>query len=113
MSRRWYRHADQMVFVGWEPTEQGFYVNVVALCAACGGSGEVDGSEEICPGCNGEGVQLARHSPSERRGGLTLEQLNRALVSQGLPFPEFVRTDLEDDQRTNAAGSVLREYDLG
>jgi DnaJ-class molecular chaperone len=88
-------------------------VNVVALCALCGGSGEVDGSEEICTGCSGEGVQLARHTPSERAAGLTLDQLQSQLLGQGLPFPPSVRTDLEEDQRSNAPGTVLREYDLG
>ena len=111
MSRRWYRHDEQVVFVGWEPSEQGFYVNVVALCGLCGGSGEQDGSDEICTGCRGEGVQLARHSPSERTAGLSLPQLSEALDRQGLPFPDVVRTDLEEDRRTNA-GPVLREYEL-
>jgi hypothetical protein len=112
MSRRWYRHGEQVVFVGWEPSDQAFYVNVVALCALCGGSGEQDGSDEICTGCGGEGIQLAKHTPSERKAGLSLEQLRAELVRQGLPFPDFVRTDLLEDQRNNA-GAVLREYDLG
>ena len=63
MSRRWYRHAEQVVFVGWEPAEQGFYVNVVALCGLCGGSGEQDGSDEICTGCNGEGIAAGGSQP--------------------------------------------------
>jgi hypothetical protein len=112
MSRRWYRHGEQVVFVGWEPADQGFYVNVVALCSLCGGSGEQDGSDEICTGCGGEGVQLARHSPSERQAGLSLDQITAELSRRALPFPDVVRTDLEHDQRTNA-GTVLREYDLG
>jgi hypothetical protein len=112
MSRRWYRHAEQVVFVGWEPALQGFYLNVVALCGVCGGSGEQDGTDEICTGCNGEGIELARHSPSERKAGLTLDQLASELGCQGLPFPAVVRGDLEEDQRTNA-GAVSREYDLG
>jgi hypothetical protein len=111
MSRRWYRHAEQVVFVGWEPAIQGFYVNVVALCGLCGGSGEQDGSDEICTGCNGDGIALAVHSPSERKAGLTLDQLATELGRQDLPFPAFVRTDLEEDQRTNA-GAVSREYEL-
>jgi len=112
MSRRWYRHGEQVVFVGWEPAEQGFYVNVVALCGLCGGSGEQDGSDEICTGCGGEGVELAKHSPSERKAGLSLDQLSSLLSESSLPFPTFVRSDLAEDQRTNA-GTVLREYDLG
>jgi hypothetical protein len=111
MSRRWYRHAEQVVFVGWEPSEQGFYVNVVALCGLCGGSGEQDGSDEICTGCGGEGVQVAIHSPSERKAHLSLDELGGELGRQGLPFPDFVRDDLKEDQRTNAS-TVLREYDL-
>jgi hypothetical protein len=112
MSRRWYRHGARVIFVGWEPAEQAFYVNVVDLCAECGGSGEQDGSDEICPTCNGEGMQLAKPTPSSRHSGLTLEQVAARLSAHGLPFPIFVRADLEEDQRTNA-GTLLREYDLG
>jgi hypothetical protein len=112
MSRRWYRHGEQVVFVGWDPAEQGFYVNVVALCGVCGGSGEQDASDEICPSCGGEGIQLSKHSPSERKARLNLAQLGSELAGQGVPFPDVVRRDLEEDQRTNA-GAVLREYDLG
>jgi hypothetical protein len=111
MSRRWYRHAEQVVFLGWDPSEQGFYVNVVALCGVCGGSGEQDGSDEICTACGGEGIALARHSPSERKGGLSLAQVSAELEHQKLPFPDFVRADLEEDRRTNAS-TVLREYEL-
>jgi hypothetical protein len=111
VSRRWFRHAEQVVFVGWEPADQGFYVNVVALCGQCGGSGEQDGSDEICAGCNGEGIATGVHTPSERKAGLSLDQLSAELGRLDLPFPAFVRTDLAEDQRTNA-GAVSREYDL-
>jgi hypothetical protein len=111
MSRRWYRHANQVVFLGWEPSEHAFYVNIVDLCIDCEGSGEVEGTEEVCPGCGGEGVQLAKMSPSERKSGLTLKQLGEILDEQGILFPYFVKADLEDDERTNA-GMILHEYDL-
>jgi hypothetical protein len=111
MSRRWYRFGDRVVFVGWEPSEQGFYVNVVDLCEHCGGLGEIEGTDEVCPECGGEGVQLAKLNPSERKTGLTLDQVGRLLDEQGIVFPYFVKADLEADQRTNA-GLVLHEYDL-
>jgi hypothetical protein len=110
MSRRWYRNGSQVVFVGWEAREQAFYVNIVALCEVCGGSGEEAGSEEICVECGGEGMQLAGLSPSARTTGLTLDQVATLLASRGLPFPDVVRHDLEQDQRTNAA--TLYEYEL-
>src|SRR5215210_3799901 len=112
MSRRWYRHGAHVVFFGWEPAERAFYLNVVDLCAECGGSGEQEGSDEICEACGGEGMQLAKLQPSARTGGLTLEQLAARLAEQRLPFPDDVRADLAEDQRTNA-GTLLREYDLG
>src|SRR6266568_1543346 len=96
MSRRWYRHGTQVVFVGWEPNDQGFYLNIVELCEQCGGGGEVDGSDQICPGCGGEGVQVATMHLSNRKSRLTLDQ---------------VGSHLEEDQRTNAA-IALHEYDL-
>ncbi len=111
MSRRWYRHGAQVVFLGWEPSEHGFFVNIVDLCADCEGSGEIGNTEEVCPGCNGEGVQLAKMSPSERKSGLTLEQVSQVLDDQAILFPYFVKADLEEDERTNA-GMILHEYDL-
>jgi hypothetical protein len=111
MSRRWYRHWARVVFLGWEPTDQAFYVNVVDLCADCGGSGEQDGSDEVCPACGGEGMNLAQLSPSHRRSGLTLDGLAEHLHAHGLPFPPVIRSDLAEDQLINA-GTLLREYNL-
>jgi hypothetical protein len=111
VSRRWYRHAAQVIFVGWEPAEQAFYLNVVDLCAGCGGTGEIAGSEEVCPGCGGEGVQVAKLSPSHRQGGLSLDEIGSRLANAGVPFPDCVRSDLAADQRANA-GTLLHEYDL-
>jgi hypothetical protein len=111
MSRRWYRHESQVVFLGWEPSEQGFYVNIVALCPECGGTGEIEGSEEVCPTCGGEGVPVASTAPSNRHSGLTLDQVADILRAETIVFPYFVRADLEEDQRTNA-GMLLHEYDF-
>ena len=111
MSRRWYRHEAQVVFLGWEPADQGFYVNIVDLCEDCAGTGEVEGTEEVCPGCGGEGVQLAKMNPSARKSGLTMAEVIDVLAEKAIIFPYFVKADLEEDQRTNA-GMVLHEYDL-
>jgi hypothetical protein len=111
MSRRWYRYAEWVVFFGWDPAEHGFYMNVVDLCASCGGTGEVLDTEEVCPTCGGEGIQLDRVNPSARRGGMTLEQLAAEFGERGLPLPDAIRADLVEDQRTNA-GTLLREYEL-
>jgi hypothetical protein len=100
-----------MVYFGWEPTEQGFYINVVDLCAECHGTGEIGDTEEVCPGCGGEGIQLAKMSPSSRRGGLSLDDLAAEFARQGLPLPDNVRADLEGDRQTNS-GTALHEYDV-
>src|SRR5438132_1693553 len=84
MSRRWYRHGARVIFVGWEPADQAFYLNVVDLCAACGGTGEISGSEEVCPGCGGEGIQLAKLNPSHRHGGLSLDEIDERLSRAGV-----------------------------
>ena len=68
----------------------------------CGGTGEIDGTEEVCPGCAGEGIQLATMHPSERKSGLTMEALEAELQELEVMFPYFVKADLEEDQRTNA-----------
>jgi hypothetical protein len=111
MSRRWYRHGSHVVFFGWEPSEHGFYLNVVDLCPACHGTGEVDDTEEVCPTCGGEGIQLDLISPSTRRGAMTFEQLAADFSGRKLPLPESIQADLREDQRTNA-GTLLREYEL-
>ena len=111
MSRRWYRHASWVVFFGWEPSESGFYVNVVDLCPSCNGTGEVDDTEEVCPACGGEGIQLQRVNPSARRGGLSFDDLVKEFAARDLPLPEAIQADLREDQRTNA-GTLLREYEL-
>jgi len=87
-------------------------MNVVDLCPACRGSGEVADTEEVCPGCGGEGIQLSKISPSARVGGLRLEQLVSEFARQKLPMPEAILSDLREDERSNA-GTLLREYELG
>ena len=111
MSRRWYRHAAKVVFFGWDPGEQGFYVNVVDLCAECHGTGEVGDTEEVCPGCGGEGIQLVKMNPSARRGGLSLDGLTEEFARQGLPLLEYMRADLEEDRKANSA-TALQEYEV-
>jgi hypothetical protein len=111
MSRRWYRHESNVVFFGWDPADQAFYVNLVDLCEECLGTGEIDFTEEVCPACGGEGIQLASMRPSDRVKGLTLDQLEAEFDRRRLPFPQLIRADLEEDQRANAA-TLLHEYDL-
>jgi hypothetical protein len=111
VSRRWYRHSARVVFFGWEPTEHGFYVNTVDLCAECHGSGEVLDTEEVCPACGGEGIQLANMSPSSKRAGLSLEALGQEFANEGLPLTDEMRADLESDRRSNAA-TLLHEYEI-
>ena len=40
-----------------------------------------------------------------------LDQLQTEFDEQQLPFPTFIRADLEEDQRNNA-GTLLQEYEL-
>ena len=50
-------------------------------------------------------------NPSARRGGLSLEGLTDEFARQGLPFPEYIRADLEEDREANSA-TALQEYEL-
>jgi hypothetical protein len=111
MSRRWYRYAGKVVFFGWDAAERGFYMNLVDLCPECHGTGEVADTEEVCPGCGGEGIQLNRLNPSSREGGLSLEQLAAAFGDAGMPLTQEMRRDLAADEQANAA-SLLHEYEL-
>jgi hypothetical protein len=109
MSRRWYRHEDRMVFVGWDRQLQQFFLNTVALCQACEGLGEDPMTEVPCADCMGEGVQRTPESENPRPAK-TLDAIAAELARQKLPFPDNVRADLENDQRTNA-GDLVHEYD--
>ena len=68
-------------------------------------------TEEVCPGCGGEGIQLSKISPSARRSGMTLNDLVAEFGRQSLPMPEAIVAELREDERTNA-GTLLREYEL-
>jgi hypothetical protein len=108
MSRRWYRHDDKMVFVGWDRQLQQFFLNTVELCPVCDGLGEDPFTEVPCAPCMGEGVQ--RSAESEKPNNVqTLDQIASELARQNLPFPDYVRADLEDDRRANA-GDLVHEY---
>ena len=58
-----------------------------------------------------KGIQLAKMTPSSRRGGLSLDHLSAEFERQGLPLPDYIRTDLEADQKANSA-TALQEYEL-
>ncbi len=98
-----------MVFVGWDRQLQQFFLNTVELCKVCEGLGEDPYTEVPCVACMGEGVQ-ASPSGEQRSPASTLDQIAAELASQQLPFPDNVRADLENDQRTNA-GDLVHEYD--
>jgi hypothetical protein len=109
MSRRWYRHGDRMVFVGWDTQLQQFFLSTVELCQECEGLGEDPLTEVPCAACMGEGVQ--RPAAGEQRiPATTLDEIAAELAQQNLPFPDNVRADLETDRRTNA-GDLVHEYD--
>lgn len=80
-------------------------------CAPSAVDGEIGDTEEVCPGCGGEGIQLAKMNPSARRGGLSLDDLRAEFGRQGLPIPEYIRADLEEDRKANSA-TALQEYEL-
>jgi hypothetical protein len=98
-----------MVFLGWDPAARGFYGTVVDLCQHCGGWGEDLEADTFCVYCQAEGVNWA--GGSESRSGVSLDELAALLERQQLPFPEYVRADLEHDRQTNAA-NLLYDYDL-
>ena len=98
-----------MVFVGWDPAAKGFYATVVDLCQHCGGCGEDLEADTFCVSCQAEGVNWA--GQTERTSGASLDDLGALLERLGLPFPEYVRADLDADRQANA-GTLLYDYDL-
>ena len=108
MSRRWYTSPDgRIVYVGWDRGLQQFWLSIVSLCAECGGLGEELGTEIPCMACQGEGV--SRSTPTTNVGSADLDGINAALTKEGIALPDAVRTDLDEDKRTNA-GDVVHDY---
>ena len=62
MSRRWYRHGGNMVFLGWDRNLGRFLLTVADLCTRCGGYGEEPTSDNFCFECGGEGVRVGSNS---------------------------------------------------
>jgi hypothetical protein len=99
MSRRWYSHAGSMVYVGWDAQPRRFFLEVVAMCPRCGGTGEEPDSDDFCAMCQGEGIASIEHAAAPRSSMATLDELAAELARLGIPFPDDVRADLEADQR--------------
>src|SRR3954454_17114399 len=111
MSRRWLRHEGRQVFVGWDRSLQSFFLTVAELCKNCDGYGEEPDSDNFCYYCGGDGIQIGFEKPTGYKPKPTLDEMGPELARLGIPFPDEVRRDLEQDQRTNA-GEVLHEYTL-
>jgi hypothetical protein len=108
MSRRWYTSPDgRIVYVGWDRALQQFWLSIVALCPECGGLGEELGTEIPCMACQGEGV--SREAPTTNIGSAQLDAISEALAKESILLPAAVRSDLEQDKRTNA-GEIVHDY---
>lgn len=109
MSRRWYRHANQMVFVGWDRSLQKFLLTVAEVCPRCDGIGEEPTSDNFCIACGAEGVKPGSNSVSQLGLTTDLDAIAGELQRLEIPFPDEVRADLEHDRATNA-GMILHDY---
>jgi hypothetical protein len=105
MSRRWYSHDGHMIYVGWDRAHQQYFLSVVTLCEECGGLGEEFGTEVPCMRCVGEGVTDEQNLATQ-----DLDQLASTLAARAMPFPAYVRTDLEQDKAADA-GELIHDYD--
>jgi hypothetical protein len=105
VSRRWYSHDGHMVYVGWDRAHQQFFLSIVTLCTECGGLGEEFGTEVPCMKCVGEGV-----TDETNVGSKDLDDIARALTERGMPFADYMRSDLEHDRATDAA-ELVHDYD--
>lgn len=109
MSRRWYRHEGRQVFVGWDRQLETYFLSFAELCKACEGTGEELNSDYFCAVCHAEGVEPGT-DPSRRHLAATPDELAGELSRLGIPFPEYVRADLEQDRLANA-GEIVHDYD--
>ena len=111
MSRRWwYRHEGCLVSVGWDRTLQCFFLTIVDLCNRCDGTGEEPDSDNFCAACEGDGIAPGFDTSSRRNPPMTLDEIGAELARLDIPFPDYVRADLELDRRPDA-GDVVHEYD--
>jgi hypothetical protein len=111
MSRRWYRYEGRQVFLGWDRSLQSFVLTVAELCKNCGGYGEEPDSDNFCYYCGGDGIQLGFENPTGYNSRPALEEIEGELAKLGIPFPDEVRADLENDRRIDA-GEILQEYTI-
>jgi hypothetical protein len=99
-----------MVFVGWDPPLQRFFLTIAELCKRCDGTGEEPDSDNFCAACGAEGVDWGAGAPAGRDPPSTLDEIAAELSRLEIPFPDHVRADLEHDRRTNA-GSLVHAYE--
>jgi hypothetical protein len=109
MSRRWYRYGGRQVFLGWDRSLQSFFLGIAELCRRCDGYGEDPDSDNFCGICGGDGIEMGYEFPTGYNPCPKLDEIGPELEKLGIPFPDVVRADLEEDERTNA-GEVLQEY---
>src|SRR4051812_8729632 len=102
MSRRWYRHEGRQIFLGWDRSLQSFVLAVAELCRHCDGYGEDPNSDNFCVICGGDGIEMGFENPTGYSLRPQLHEIGGELGRLGIPFPEEVRRDLEEDERTNA-----------
>jgi len=109
VSRRWYRYGGRQVFLGWDRLIQSFTLGIAELCRNCDGYGEEPDSDNFCVICGGDGIEMGYEFPTGYNPRPKLEEIGPELAKLGIPFPDVVKADLEEDQRTNA-GEVVQEY---
>ena len=109
MSRRWYRHNTNMVFVGWDRALGRFLLTVADLCPRCGGYGEEPTTDNFCFDCGGEGVVPGSNSVTSIGSAETVDEITAELARLNITFPDYVRADLESDKRGNV-GELVHYY---
>ncbi|MFN8522198.1 MAG: hypothetical protein U0821_03740 [Chloroflexota bacterium] len=110
MSRRWFRYDQRMVFLGWDRDLGRYFVTLAELCDHCEGTGEEPGSDYFCSACHAEGVKHSVSAPASTAAA-SIQEIAEFLAGAGIPFPGYVRADLEADRAAPEHG-VVHAYNL-
>jgi len=110
------------VLVGWDRPLQHFFATIDRKCRKCdgnGGFGEEPNDADMCPVCNGEGVEYLFNNLNDNTGmtdamgGMTIDQVRQVLLSKLTVYQEGVLGMLILDEAANAGNRQVKWESYG
>ena len=115
--RKWTTTDGWEVLTGWDRPLQYFFVSIDRTCRACNGAGEVD--EKLCQVCDESGTEFLFDNlgdttgMTDKRGGMTIEQVAAVLDSKLTKVPHNLTYDLLADKAQNKGNEITDYGTLG